>query len=51
MPVKRLTDRQSIEARYPVLGKLRKGNKKKAAEMLGIPRSTLFDKLRKYDIG
>jgi len=30
MPVKGLTDRQSIEARYPILGKLRKGDKKRA---------------------
>ena len=30
MPVKGLTDRHSIEARYPILGKLRKGDKKRA---------------------
>ena len=30
MPVKGLTDRKSIEARYPILGKLRKGDKKRA---------------------
>ena len=29
MPVKGLTDRKSIEARYPILGKLRKGDKKR----------------------
>lgn len=29
MPVKGLTDRQSIEARYPILGKLRKGGEKR----------------------
>jgi len=40
-------ERRHIERAMALAG----GNKKKAAEMLGIPRSSLYDKLREYGLG